>query len=160
MRRTPPLRVDFAPSGLRSCWVWTSHGATGLLFALLPVSLPMRAFALLLVVALALRAARSDGPAGLVVRIDGTLVILERDGHATEAVLAAGGYTGAFVTTILMRENDTRRRRTCLVLPDMLPAADFRRLRVRLRYAISVEEAGAPASQACASTSAALSPFG
>ncbi len=160
MRRTPPLRVDFERSRLRVRWIWGSHGATSLLVSLLPLSVPVRGFAVLLLVALALRALRDDLPAGLVVRTDGSLVVLERDGHATDAMLVPGGYTGAWVTTILLRAGDARRMRTLLVLPDMLPAGDFRRLRVRLRYAINAEDALAPTSQACASTSAALSPFG
>jgi hypothetical protein len=134
MRRTPPLRVDFEPSRLRAAWIAVSHGATAALVAWLPLSTTLRSFALLLVLGLALRALRAGVPAGLVLREDGSLVILGRGG--------------------------TRRARACLVLPDMLPAAEFRRLRVRLRYAINADAAGAPDSQAWASSSAALSPFG
>ena len=160
MRTPPPLRVDFERSRWRIRWIVASHGATALLLALLPRPWPVRGFAAVLVAALALRALRNAPPAGLVLRMDATVVILETDGRTTDAALTTESYTGTLVTTLVLRVPGKRTLRTCVVLPDMLPAEDFRRLRVRLRYVTSAVEAGAPASHACASTSAALSPFG
>ena len=160
MRSTPSLRVDFQRSRFALAFVATSHAATATVIAWLPLPAMVRMFSVLLVAALAMRAARADLPAGLVVRIDGSLAILERDGRVVQATLAAGGYTGAVVTTIVATEAASGRNRCWLVLPDMLPAPAYRQLRVRLRYASSADEAGAPSSQARASKSAALSPFG
>jgi hypothetical protein len=55
---------------------------------------------------------------------------------------------GAWITTIVWRPDNWRLSRTILVLPDMLPDEDFRRLRVMLRYARSGEVQDVPASQA------------
>jgi hypothetical protein len=60
----------------------------------------------------------------------------------------AATYVGAWVTTIVWRPDGARWSRAILVLPDMLPAEDFRRLRVMLRYARSGDAQEAPASQA------------
>ncbi len=50
-------------------------------------------------------------------------------GHVRSA-----SYVGAHLTTIVWRPDGARRSRTVLILPDMLPEDDFRRLRVLLRY--------------------------
>ena len=160
MRTAPPLRVDFDRSRWTRWFLGGAFGATGALVAALPLDVPVRAFALLLVAALFARAWRQDPPAGIVLRLDGTLAILERDGRALEASLMPGGYTGSFVTTIVARAAGERRCRAWLVLPDMLPRDDYRRLRVRLRYSSSADDDDSPASQARASSSAALSALG
>lgn len=72
-------------------------------------------------------------------RADGTLVA----GHVRSST-----YVGAQLTSIVWRPDGAWRARAILVVPDMLPADDFRRLRVMLRYARSAVEQGAPASHA------------
>lgn len=52
------------------------------------------------------------------------------------------------VTTLVWRPNGSVLARSVLILPDMLPADDFRRLRVLLRYARKDTTQGAPASHA------------
>ncbi len=64
-------------------------------------------------------------------------------GHVRSA-----SHVGAWLTTIVWRPDGARWSRTVLILPDMLPADDFRRLRVLLRYARSDEVHGKPANQA------------
>ena len=59
----------------------------------------------------------------------------ERAGRRIEGVVAGRLYVGAWLTTIVVRPDGKRRRaRPLAILPDMLPADDFRRLRVLLRY--------------------------
>ncbi len=57
-------------------------------------------------------------------------------------------YVGSRLTTIVWRPDGARWSRTLLLLPDMLPPDDFRRLRVLLRYARSDDVQGVPASHA------------
>ena len=76
------------------------------------------------------------------------LVACMGDGRLVAGHVRASTYVGACVTTIVWRPDGWRRSRTILVLPDMLPAEDFRRLRVMLRYARSGETQDLPASQA------------
>jgi len=53
----------------------------------------------------------------------------------------------AALTSIVWRADGARWSRAILVLPDMLPADDFRRLRVMLRYARNGFEQEAPVNQ-------------
>lgn len=84
------------------------------------------------------------------VRVAGDLVLVA---HRVDGALVAGHvrsstYVGAALTSIVWRPDGAWRSRAILIVPDMLPADDFRRLRVMLRYARSAVEQGAPASHA------------
>jgi hypothetical protein len=157
MRDPPPLRVDLVPSRLRRAFIVASYGSTACLCAALPLDGWLRGWSVLLVAALAAKAWRIDTPAALIVRLDGTLALLARDGTSTEALLMNGGYLGPRLVSIVYRPLGRRRCRAVAVLPDMLAADDLRRLRVRLGYSRSDDDAGLPSSQARASTSAPLS---
>jgi hypothetical protein len=76
------------------------------------------------------------------------LVACMGDGHLVAGHVRSTTYVGAWITTIVWRPDGWRWSRSILVLPDMLPAEDFRRLRVMLRYARSGEVQEAPASHA------------
>ena len=83
----------------------------------------------------------------------GQIIIRQDDPAATAYVILSGrvrdaSYVGAIVTTLTWRSKGALCARSVLILPDMLPAEDFRRLRVLLRYGRSDDTAGAPASQA------------
>ena len=157
MRDPPPLRVDLVPSTSRRIFIGVAYAATAMLVALLPLSLALRASVILLVAGLAARALRVAIPCALIVRLDGTLALLERNGASVEASLVNGGYLAARFVSVVYRPLGCRRTRVVAILPDMLDAESFRRLRVRLRYARSDVDDGVPASQARASTSAPLS---
>ena len=84
------------------------------------------------------------------VRVAGDLVLVA---HQADGTLVAGHvrsttYVGAALTSIVWRPDGAWRSRAILVVPDMLPSDDFRRLRVMLRYARSAVEQAAPASHA------------
>jgi len=69
------------------------------------------------------------------------------DGRLIAGHVRSATYVGALVTTIVWRADGARWSRTVLVVPDMLAAEDFRRLRVMLRYARNAAVQGLPASQ-------------
>jgi len=75
------------------------------------------------------------------------LVACMGDGRLVAGHVRSSTYVGAWVTTIVWRPDGRRWSRTLLVLPDMLPAEDFRSLRVMLRYARSGDVQEVPASQ-------------
>ncbi len=160
MHRPPPLRVDLAPSRSLRAFVVLTHGATLAIVPFLPLGLLGQASLALLVIALGLKAWQRELPAALVVRLDGTLALLGRDGSSTEATLRNGGYCSPALVSIVYRPLGMPRwrpSRVLAVLPDMVAADEHRRLRVWLGYSRSDDDAGEPASQARASNNAALS---
>jgi hypothetical protein len=79
---------------------------------------------------------------------DRTVVACMGDGRLVAGHLRDATYVGAWVTCVVWRADGAHWSRAVLVVPDMLPREDFRRLRVMLRYARSAAEQGEPASQA------------
>ena len=82
------------------------------------------------------------------VESDRTAVATLVSGEVLKGHVQDASYVGAIVTTLTWRSKGALCARSVLILPDMLPAEDFRRLRVLLRYGRSDDTAGAPASQA------------
>jgi hypothetical protein len=78
---------------------------------------------------------------------DLVLVVHMGDGHLVAGHVRSATYVGAWVTSVVWRPDGARWSRAVLIVPDMLPAEDFRRLRVMLRYARSAEAQGAPLNQ-------------
>jgi len=69
----------------------------------------------------------------------------ERSSHAT---LCESSFVGTGITTLVYKRRGSFFARSMIILPDMLPAEDFRRLRVLMRYGKSEVPARAPPSQA------------
>ena len=159
MRRSTSRRFDFAESRGSRTFVIVSHAATAALVVVLPLAPLMSASLVLLVVALGLRAWRGldRALAGIVLRSDATVTALRADGRAIEGTLATGSIVRAGYAAIAWRANGERRARVECVPWDRAAPPAHRELRVMLRYAISGEVAGRPASQARPSISAALS---
>ena len=157
MREPLPLRIDLEVSRHQRTAIAVAHAATALLAVALPLPAGVGPCGALLITALAVQALRRLPPAALIVRLDASLVLLWRNGTATEAVLCTGGYLGATLTTVVWKEPGRRRSQALLITGDMLAADRFRRLRIHLRYARRGDDQDEPASHACASTSAALS---
>jgi hypothetical protein len=160
MRALEPQRFDFEHSRLQRTFVALSHAATAILCLVMPLPPGCAPFAVLLVTALALRAWWRLPPAALIVRLDATLTVLQRNGVAVDAMLLNGGYVGARLVVIEWRETARQLRQTLVVTSDMLDAGAFRRLRVHLRYATSGDDQGSSASHERASMSAPLSALG
>ena len=159
MKRVVSHRFDFAVSRGARAFVLASHGATIGLALALPIDLPLAASIALLAAALAAREWRRLGGslAGIVVRSDGSVVALGRDGRAREGRLVDGAVALPGLASVAWRAADGRRARLESVPPDRLAPGEHRALRTMLRYATSVADAGLPASQARASTRAPLS---
>ena len=70
---------------------------------------------------------------GIELDADRAVRLIERTGRQIEGMVQPDSYVGALLTTLVVRPDGKRRLRTIVVLPDMLPAEDFRRLRLLLR---------------------------
>ncbi len=81
-------------------------------------------------------------------RGDLTLMVMTGDGTTAAGRVRPDSYVGARLTTLVWRPFGRWRSRAIFILPDMLPAHDFRRLRVLLRYGRSELTQGDPASHA------------
>ena len=98
-----------------------------------------------LVGAIALRAAHrlSQPPLLLHVGVDRRISVTTRDGRTHDGTIHADTSIGASITTIVWVPDGARwyePAKTLLVLTDMLPADDFRRLRVYLRHGRSAPD--------------------
>lgn len=147
---------------------------TAVLTLALPLSGASTAMALVAIVGSAAweirRCAGRGVPACVEVDGDRRVRVVARDGQSDAGAILDASYVGAWLTTIVWRADEApwwQPARAVLVLPDTLPADDFRQLRVLLRYGVprtgpgrSGEQAGRPSSQARASIRAPLSAFG
>ena len=155
MRRPPSVHVVLSPSRIAGAGIGVLAAATIALTIVLPVQ-PLHQMAMIVAVvawaawAFQVDALRRGRFAVTEVRLapDLMLLVCMGDGRLVAGQMRASTYTGAWVTTIVWRPDGRRWARALLVLPDMLPAEDFRRLRVMLRYARSGEVQDVPASQA------------
>jgi hypothetical protein len=161
MRLPPAVRVELGPSRLAGVGIGLATLAT---FALV-LATPLPAWPQLAAVAwvlawafgawrrLALRRGRF-AITSLTLAHDGALTVETGAGAEAEPARALAGQirgatcVGSLLTSIVWRADGARASRAILILPDMLPAEDFRRLRVVLRYARSEVAQGAPASHA------------
>jgi toxin CptA len=155
MRWPPPVRVTLVPSvfgavllgalGLATCLVVSTLPLHPLVAA--PCIAAIAAWIIERICVVALRA----GPRAVrsfELRGDLTVVVVTGDGTACAGRVHRDSYVGARLTTIVWRPYGRWRVRTIVLLPDMLPADGFRRLRVLLRYGRSDVAHGAPTSHA------------
>ncbi len=141
MRWPPPVRVALAPSLVASLLIASLACATCAVVATLPFDAWQIAVANAGIALWAVDRVRvvglRQGPRavrGLELRGDLTVLVVNGDGGACAGRVHRDSYVGARLSTIVWRPFGRWRVRTILILPDMLPAADFRRLRVLLRY--------------------------
>jgi len=140
MDAAPWVRVTLGPSRIAGAAVVLAYTATAALAAWLPwpysiraaMVLALGAYAIVLARSWATRSARHAIVAAAV-GIDRRITLTEANGQRIEGVVHAHSYVGSVLTTIVVRLPARRRLRTVAILPDMLPAEDFRRLRVLLR---------------------------
>ncbi|MEO8741345.1 MAG: protein YgfX [Casimicrobiaceae bacterium] len=134
------MTIALESSRLAATLIFVSIVATAALVAWLPGSAWLRGAAVIALgvygIALertwALRSARRAIIA-FTLRPDLTVSLVERGGIAAEGVVQGDSFVGAILTTLVVRVPPACRLRTVAILPDMLPAEDFRRLRVQLR---------------------------
>jgi len=155
MRNTPSIDVPLGPSRVAGAATGIAALATLVLVLTLPVAPLVHAVLCALVLAWAWDTFRTvalgAGTRGVVaVHLGANRVIVVRHGNGRVVAghLRSATYVSASLTAVVWRPDGARRSRAILVLPDMLPAEDFRRFRILLRYARSGVAQGAPASQA------------
>ena len=133
-----PLRLELVPSRRLRRWRLLVHGA-GVLTVPLLQSPVLGVGVLVLLLVSFLR--RPILPSALLWRSDGQWEC--RIGGSVEpAVLATTAVVQPWLVILPLRCDERRRIRYLVILPDMLPAQDFRRLRVRLRIAMANASAG------------------
>jgi hypothetical protein len=154
MRLPPSVFIAFAPS--RSAGV--AIGIAGAATTGVVLSLPLVAWQTVLLVVLVAawtwhawraHALRQGRRACVALRLapNGLVAVTFADGGVRAGHVRSSSYVAARLTAIVWRADGERHSRSILILPDMVPADDFRRLRVMLRYMRNGEVAGAPASQ-------------
>jgi hypothetical protein len=140
MKATPALRILLGPSRSASALICVAYLATAALVAWLPGAAALHgalvigigAYAVLTMRHSATRSA-SRAIIGIELDADRAVRLTERSGRRIEGVVQPDSYVGALLTTLVVRPDGKRRLRTIAILPDMLPADDFRRLRLLLR---------------------------
>jgi len=140
MRASPPtLNLVLRSSRRTLAFVILSHGASAALLLALPLPWLVRIAGALSVLALGgfeiWRRSGARAPARLAVDDDGKISVEYRDGTLRRGSIVADTYVGSALTTIVWRPIGARVARTLLVTTDGVDADDFRRLRMRLRYA-------------------------
>lgn len=155
MRMPPSVHVILAPSRIAGAGIGILAVATVALILAMPLSPALHIALIAAVVAWAGWSFRIDAlhrgrfaVSELRLAPDLILVACMGDDRLVAGHVRAATYVGAWVTTIVWRPDGRRWSWTILVLPDMLPTEDFRRLRVMLRYARSGDVQEAPASHA------------
>jgi hypothetical protein len=146
MQEPAALRIELAPSCLAAAAIVVFVIATAALVAWLPGQpwlraggvIALGAYAIAIMRIWAYRTARRS----IVLFVLGPnrhITITERGGRRIEGIVQADSYVGGVLTTVVMRPAGGRWSRSIAILPDMLSAEDFRRLRVRLRLAQAPE---------------------
>ncbi|MFO1305730.1 MAG: protein YgfX [Burkholderiales bacterium] len=155
MRIPPILYVPLGPSRLAGACIGVATLATLAVVLTFPVSPWQHAGLCAAVLASAWVAferiaARRTPDAVIEVRVahDLLIVVMRRDGRLVAGRVRPSTCVSSALTSIVWRRNGAWLSRTILVLPDMLPPEDFRKLRVMLRYARSGLAQDAPASHA------------
>jgi len=155
MRLPPALHVTLGPSRRAVAFVVGMALGCCAVLATLPLDPALIALAMLVTVVWAgdrvfVVALRRGPRASVALWLTGDRMLVVRSGdeRLTAGYVRQSSYVGARLTTIVWRPDGARLSRAEWILPDMLPAEDFRQLRVLLRYARSEEADAAPASQA------------
>jgi hypothetical protein len=140
MKAARTLRLSLGPSRLASALICVACLATCALVGWLPGAAALRGVSVIGIGAYAILtmrqwASRSASRAiiGIELDADRAVRLIERTGRHIEGIVQPDSYVGAWLTTLVVRPDGKRRLRTLAILPDMLPAEDFRRLRLLLR---------------------------
>jgi len=158
MKDSHALRISLGPSRIASALVCASCLSSAALVAWLPGPATLRGaivigIAVYAIVTLRRWAARcvSSAIVGIEVDLDQSVCLIDRAGRRIVGVLQADSYVGALIATVVMRPDARRRLRSTTILPDMLPAEDFRRLRLLLRLGYDPATAAKPSPAPAAS---------
>lgn len=135
------VRVALVPSRIGAAAIAAMASATLALIAFTPGSLALRILAATWIACAALHAlhgvALLRGTRGvhlLHVARDGDVEVRDGAGAWRAGLVQAGSFVAPWLTVIRWRSPSDRFDHTIVVVPDMLAAEDFRRLRVYLRW--------------------------
>jgi hypothetical protein len=143
MKHAPRLELEPRPSRIAGAFIAASFVATIGIVVLLRIPWWAKASAVVAIAGVSARelwrCAGRGVPALVFVGDNRRLTVSDRNGRVSDGDIVDASYVGATITTIVWRADHApwwRPARTILILPDMLPADDFRRLRVLLRYGL------------------------
>jgi hypothetical protein len=123
------VEAILAPSRRARLGVAAAVAVTSALVCATPLALELRGLAACAIALAAVRASRAlRGTRRLRVDCAGEVFVDEEPGR-----LAAGSFVAPWLSTVRWRPEGRRIDRALLVLPDMLPAEDYRRLRTILK---------------------------
>lgn len=125
-----PLRLELRPSSQRRWWRRLTHFAV--LVSLPLLQSPWLALAVAVALLVSWRRTRAERETILLWHSDGRWTLFE-DGAEFDATVAGLPFIQPWLVILPLRTGRQRRARRVVVFADILPAHDFRRLRVRLR---------------------------
>jgi hypothetical protein len=153
MRLPPSVHVELGPSRIAGAGIGALAIATLAVVLALPLAAWIQSAVTVGVVAWAYSAFRVvalrrglAAVAAVTLAHNRMLVVRFGDSRSVTGLVRASTYVGPLLTSIVWRPDGARFSRAVLVLFDMLPAEDFRRLRVLLRYSRSDVAEAAPLS--------------
>ncbi|MGE5093690.1 MAG: protein YgfX [Betaproteobacteria bacterium] len=142
MKDVETVRIELQYSCAGAALLAAMGSGTAALLFLVPVGAALRTALAAFIAALALEAfdriVRQRGRAAvrsLRVQRDGRIEVETASGEAVAGALRPGSFVAPWLVIVRWRPENRRRDRTVLLLPDMVAAGDFRRLRVLLRWA-------------------------
>jgi hypothetical protein len=154
MHLPPSVHVVLGPSRIIGAGIGIATLATLVIVLLLPFAPWQHALSCGLVLAWSYAAFRyaavrraSDAINEMRLAPDLVLVVHRNDGQLVAGHVRSSTYVSSWLTSVVWRPDGARFSRACLIVPDMLPEDDFRRLRVMLRYARSALQQEEPLSQ-------------
>jgi hypothetical protein len=140
MNEPAALQIEFLPSHIAGGLTLAAVVVTAALIAWLPVDAWQRLLAVIVLGAYGIALVRAwsrrstrRAVVGIALGADRSIAVIERSGRRIEGEVQDDSYVGSALTTIVWRGRGARRSRTIAILPDMLTAEDFRKLRVLLR---------------------------
>ena len=154
MRLPESVFIELAPSRCAGVAIGVLGAATIGVLLTLPIAAWQHALSIFVVAVWTWRAWRTHAlrrgrAACIALRLapNRLIAVTLADGRVLAGYVRSSSYVSARLTTIVWRADGERRSRCILILPDMVCADAFRRLRVMLRYARSGDVEASPASQ-------------
>ena len=132
-----PCRFEFAPSRQAAVLIAAGGGITAIATLIIPAPLPLRLLAATALIWLFYTAVRhlallagDKAVCGLEFSRHGEVIVLDKNGNHTDLGKISDCFVSPLLSTVVIVGKD--RRYQVLMMPDSLPANDYRQLRVQL----------------------------